>query len=155
MDTSIFILKKRGGDIDGLTIKQEKFSLEYINSGNATESYKKAGYKYSSENMASVEAHKLLRNPKVKAYIDEKLKEIESEKIANHQEILEFLTSTMRGEQTDQIFKGVGEGVQELIEVRVSTRERIKAAELLGKRYSMWTDKIEAVNEVVVIKDDI
>lgn len=136
----------------GLSLKQKKFADEYIISGNKYEAAILAGY---SEKYAKAQSHKLLDNVGIKTYIDEKLKEIESEKIANQQEILEFLTATMRGEQTDQTFKGIGEGVQELTEVRVSTRERIKAAEMLGKRYAMWTDKQDIAVTVPTFIDDV
>ncbi len=76
-----FILQKGGdGKLNDLTVKQKKFADGYIISGNATEAYKEAGYRVSSDRVASVEGHKLLRNPKVKIYIDERLKILESEK---------------------------------------------------------------------------
>ena len=139
-----------------LTIKQKKFADEYIISGNATESYKVAGYKYSSDNMASVEAHKLLRNPKVKTYIDERMRKLEEEAIANQNEILKFLTRVIRDEETEETLISRGEEGQEITTVKLSGRDRIKAAELLGKRYGSWTDKLEVEAESrVVIVDDL
>lgn len=139
-----------------LTIKQKKFADEYIISGNATESYKVAGYKYSSDNMASVEAHKLLRNPKVKTYIDERMKKLEEEAIANQNEILKFLTRVIRDEETEETLISRGEEGQEITTVKLSGRDRIRAAELLGKRYGSWTDKLEVESESrVVIVDDL
>ncbi|WP_331495936.1 terminase small subunit [Peptacetobacter sp.] len=143
----------------GLTIKQKKFADEYIISGNATEAYKKAGYKYSSDNMASVEASKLLRNPKVKSYIEERMKEIESNKIADQKEVMEYLTSVMRGnEKQEQLITiGLGEGMTraETFDVEVSAKERIRAAELIGKRYGMWTDKQDVNIELPIFIDDV
>lgn len=130
--------------MNDLTIKQKKFADEYIISGNATEAYKEAGYRVSNDRVASVEGHKLLRNPKVKIYIDERLKILESEKIATQAEVLSYLTSVMRGEQTEQTLRGLGEGVQMIDDIEVSAKDRIKAAELLGKRHRLWTDKVEA-----------
>ncbi|HEV9865599.1 TPA: terminase small subunit, partial [Streptococcus pneumoniae] len=54
--------------MSGLRIKQKRFADEYIISGNATEAYKKAGYRVSSDRVAGVEGHKLLKNPKIKSY---------------------------------------------------------------------------------------
>ncbi|HGQ3108095.1 TPA: terminase small subunit, partial [Streptococcus pneumoniae] len=76
-------LKGGDGKLSGLRIKQKRFADEYIISGNATEAYKKAGYRVSSDRVAGVEGHKLLKNPKIKSYIDERLKQLDSEKIAD------------------------------------------------------------------------
>lgn len=127
-----------------LTIKQKKFADEYIISGNATEAYKKAGYKYSSDNMASVEGHNLLRNPKVKSYIDERMKQLDEEAIADQAEVLKYLTRVLRDEESEEVLVNVGNFEQEIQTMRVSTKDKIKAAELLGKRYSLWTDRIDA-----------
>lgn len=129
--------------MNDLTVKQKKFADEYIISGNATEAYKIAGYRVSSDRVASVEGHKLLRKPKVKSYIDERLEQLQSEKIADQQEVLEFLTSVMRGEKTEQTLCGMGELGQAIVDIEVGAKDRIKAAELLGKRHRMWTDKVE------------
>lgn len=140
----------------GLTLKQKKFADEYIISGNATESYKKAYTNIKKDSTASAGASRMLRNVNVKSYIDERMAELDNKKIADQQEILQYLTSVMRGEQTEQTLKnnGVEEG-QTITDIDVGAKDRIKAAELLGKRYSMWTDKVENSAEVVVIQDDI
>ena len=70
-----------------LTKKQQKFCDYYIQTGNATESYKRAGYACSNDNIAGVESHKLLRNPKVKAYIVKINEKLEQDRIANMKEI--------------------------------------------------------------------
>lgn len=135
-----------GGDgkLNELTIKQKRFADEYIISGNATEAYKKAGYRASSDRVAGVEGHKLLKNPKIKTYIDERLKQLDSEKIADQQEVLGYLTSVMRGETQEQTLCSIGELGQQVIDIDVGAKDRIKAAELLGKRHRLWTDKVEA-----------
>ena len=98
----------------------------------------------------------MLTNANVKNYIDERLSEIDLEKIADQKEVMEYLSSVMRGEQTEQTLKSCGaERGQEITDIEVGAKDRIKAAELLGKRYGMWTDKIENSTEVVVIQDDI
>lgn len=137
----------------GLTIKQKKFADEYIISGNAYKSALNAGY---SENYAKGNVVKLLENVSVKKYIDDRLAEIESEKIAKQEEVLQYLTSVMRGEQTEQTLKSCGsEWGQEITNIEVGAKDRIKAAELLGKRYGMWTDKVDVAGNIEIrIEDD-
>lgn len=136
-----------------LTIKQKKFADEYIISGNAYHSAINAGY---SENYAKGNVIKLLENVSVKSYIEERMKEIDNEKIADQKEILQYLTAVMRGEQTEQVLKSDGgEYGQSITDIEVGAKDRIKAAELLGKRYSMWTDKVENVGNIeIIIEDD-
>lgn len=128
--------------VSKLTEKQKAFCDYYLESGNATEAYKRAGYKnYKS---AGVEASKTLKNPKVSQYIDERLKQIESARIAKPEEILQYLTSVMRGEEKDQF------GLD------APLNERTKAAELLGKRNRLFTDRVEVQGNVgVTIVDDL
>ena len=128
------------------------FADYYIEFGNATEAYKKAGYKVKSDNAAAVEGSKLLRNPKVKKYIESRMAEKDKERIASQDEILEFLTKVMRGEMTEQIPVGQGEGYFELQDKDTYIKDRVKAAELLGKRYMMWTEKqqVEVITPVFV-----
>lgn len=138
-----------------MTIKQQRFADEYIISANATQAAIKAGY---SKKYANTNASKLLQNTTIKSYIDERLAELQSQKVADQQEVLEYLTSVMRGEETEQTVIGVGDLGQELTDIEVSARDRIKAAELLGKRYRMWTDKVEAEVQGTVVfanEDDI
>lgn len=137
-----------------LTVKQQRFADEYIISGNATEAAKKAGY---SEKTARFIGNENLTKPNIKSYIDERLEQIKSEKVADQQEILEYLTSVVRGEQTEQTLIGEGMGEQNITEIELSGTQRIKAAELLGKRYAMWTDKqdISGSLGMVQIFDDI
>ena len=123
-----------------LTLKQKKFADEYIISGNVYKSALSAGY---SENYAKGNSVKLLENVSVKSYIDERLAQLESEKIADQQEVLKYLSAVMRGEMTEQTLKSVGESGQVITEIDVGAKDRIKAAELLGKRYRLWTDKSE------------
>lgn len=123
-----------------LTLKQKKFADEYIVSGNATESAIKAGYSKKTANRIGSEN---LSKLDIKNYIDERLKEIESEKIADQQEVLKYLSAVMRGEMTEQTLKSIGESGQVITEIDVGAKDRIKAAELLGKRYRLWTDKSE------------
>ena len=111
-----------------LTVKQQKFCDEYIRSGNATEAALKAGYR--SRTAYSI-GNENLKKPELKKYIEEKIKEIESAKLATAQETLEYLTSVMRGEQTETVVtaKGLYKNVE------VSAKDRITAAKELLKRY--------------------
>lgn len=113
-----------------LSLKQQKFADEYIISGNAIKSAIEAGY---SDNYAKKQSHKLLVNVGIKSYIDERLKEIESKKTATQQEVLEYLTSVMRGEHKEEILIGQGQGFQEITYIDVSAKDRLKAADLLNK----------------------
>lgn len=128
-----------------LTLKQQRFADEYIISGNATQSAIEAGY---SKKYANTNASKLLQNTTIKRYIDEQLEILKNERVADQQEVLEYLTSIVRGEQSEQTLRGVGEGAQIIDEIDVSAKDRIKAAELLGKRYGIWTDKTELTGEI-------
>ena len=138
-----------------LTDKQAKFVDYYIETCNATEAYRRAGYKADNENATYVSASKLLSNAKVKAEIDKRMRSKSKERIASQDEILETLTKIMRGELVERIPLGAGMGVQELVDNTPSVKDRIKAAENLGKRYGMWTEKIEHSGNVVTIVDDI
>ena len=123
-----------------LTIKQKRFADEYIISGNIYQSLIHAGY---SENYAKSDGCRILDNPRVKAYINERIKELDDKAIAKQEEVLKYLTSVMRGEQTEQVLYGMGEGMQGKTLIEVGAKDRIKAAELLGKRYRLFTDKVE------------
>ena len=129
-----------GGKLKKLTLKQQKFADEYIISGNATQSAIKAGY---SEKYANTNAVKLLQNTTIKAYIDERLSELNSKKIADQQEVLEFFTAAMRGELTEPMAIGLGDGVQQIIEVRPNIATRKSAAVELAKRYGLSTSKVD------------
>lgn len=119
-----------------LTQKQQRFVDEYIISGNATQSAIKAGY---SKRSAYSVGQENLRKPVIKAAIDKRNAEIESEKTADMTEVMEYLTYVMRGEQTESV--ATAKGIYD--NVPVSAKDRIKAAELIGKRHGAWTDKKE------------
>lgn len=143
-----------------LTDKQKAFCDYYIETLNATESYKKAGYKVKNDNTAAVNANRLLRNAKIKSYIDKRLKEIENDRIADAKEVMEYLTAVMRGEAEEEVVvvESTGDYTSEArkIKKQVSVKERNKAAELLGKRYALFTDKVNIDGNVgVQIIDDI
>lgn len=133
-----------------LSQKQKDFADEYIISGNAVQAAKKAGY---SKNYAKAQSHKLLENVGLKKYIDERLKEIESAKIATQQEVLEYLTSVMRGEHKEQTLIGAGQGFQEKTYIDVSAKDRLKAADILNKIHQAREEKSATASESIIIVD--
>lgn len=147
-----FLLCHEGGDgkLSKLTLKQKRFADEYIITGNATESAVKAGY---SKKYANTNASKLLQNTTIKKYIDERLEILDSEKIADQKEVLQYLSAVMRGEHKEKTLISIGEFGQEIVDIDVGAKDRIKAAELLGKRYKLFTDKVEMdVSSDITIK---
>ena len=118
------------------------FADEYIISLNATQSYIKA-YPNVTENTARTNGCKLLANTNIKNYIDEQLAKKQDERIMKQDEILRLLTSIARGEQTEQTLQLCGDGYQELVDKDISAKDRLKALELLGKRYGTFAEKID------------
>ena len=124
---------------NSLTEKQKRFIDYYIETANATESAKKAGY--SEKTAKNIGAENLT---KLNFFIQEKLQEKESKRIASQEEVLEYLTKVMRGQEKDQF------GLD------ASLQDRTKCAELLGKRYGTFKEKIDVGGKIpVVIQDDI
>ena len=126
-----------------LTEKQKRFIDFYIETGNASEAARRAGYKAR----ADVQGAQNLAKPSIKAAIDARLKELEDARIAKADEVLKFLTATLRSQVTEPhvIVKGTGEGCSEakVIETGPSVRDRIEAAKNLLKRYPTEMDSKE------------
>ncbi|HLR34620.1 MAG TPA: terminase small subunit [Tissierellales bacterium] len=139
-----------------LTVKQKKFCDHYIELGNATEAAIKAGY---SKKTARQMGNENLTKPYIKNYIDKKMKEIEDKQIAKAEEVLKHLTSMMRGEESEEVVvtENIGdyESKARIVEKQVSAKERIRAAELIGRRYSLFTDKQEVDLKVPKIIFDV
>lgn len=127
-----------------MSLKMKKLADEFLICGNASEAARRAGY---SPKYARITACKTLQKPAVREYIEARLKEIESEKIADQTEIMQYLTAVLRGESVSQeiVVEGLGDGCSEArrIDKAPSEKDRLKAAELLGKRYGLWTEKLE------------
>ena len=138
-----------------MTDKQKRFADEYIIDLNATRAYRVVYKNIKSDETARANGSRLLTNANVRAYIDEQLAKIHNEKTADAQEVLEYLTSVMRGEHTEQTLQLVGEGVQKIADIDVSAKERLKAAELIGKRYGMFKDNVnvDGVAKIVFEED--
>lgn len=136
--------------------KQKKFADEYLIDCNATQAAIRAGY---SEKTAYSTGQRMLKNVEVKNYIDEQLSLMHNEKIADATEVMMYLTSVLRGESQASIVvvEGTGDGCSEArtIEKNPDERERLKAAELIGKRYGIFTDKMNLEIEPVVIVNDL
>ena len=123
-----------------LNEKQKAFADYYIESLNAYESAIKAGY---SESYAKSQSYKLLDNVGIKNYIDKRMASKDDYRIASQDEILQILTDIARGITEEEVvqFSQLGE---ELRTTRKPTiKDRMKASELLGKRYRLFADKVE------------
>ena len=114
------------------------FITEYIKDMNATQAAIRAGY---LQKTAKSIGQKLLTKTDIKTEIDKTLSKIRKKNIADTAEIERFLTSLIRGEQKEETLAFQGEGVQGIKKIEVSAKDRIKAAELLGKRFGAWVDK--------------
>ena len=132
-----------------MTNKQKRFADEYLVDLNATQAAIRAGYK---EKTAYSQGQRMLKNVEIKTYIEEQLEWLHNKKTADAQEVIEYLTSVLRGEsegeelvnefQVDGISKAVN------VKKKPSEKDKLRAAELLGKRFGIFTDKIE--NKVTV-----
>ncbi|WP_152048985.1 terminase small subunit [Aureimonas psammosilenae] len=139
-----------------MTEKQKIFADEYIICLNATRAYKKAYPNVKKDEVARSNGSRLLTNANVKAYIDEQLEKLQSERVADQQEVMEYLTAVMRGKKTEPLLVLDGEGKQKVVDAIPPVQARTKAAELLGKRYRLFTDKqeVEVQGTVVFTNED-
>lgn len=131
-----FLLKEVSGITKKLTLKQQRFVDEYIISGNATQAAIKAGYSKKTANRIATEN---LSKPVIKTAIDKRNAEIQSEKTMDMQEVVELLASIARGETTEETVTNKGD----VIETATRNSDKLKALELIGKRFGAWTDKKE------------
>ena len=127
-----------------LTAKQKRFCDEYLICLNASEAAIKAGY---SKKTAKQIGQENLTKPDLKKYIQQRMDDKEKELIADQDEVLKYLTSVLRGESQSEeiVVEGIGDGCSEArtMQKAPSEKDRLKAAELLGKRYALFTDKVE------------
>lgn len=125
-----------------LTSKQKNFCDEYIICQNATEAAIKAGY---SKKTAGTQGYENMQKPHIRAYIDERMKEHESELIATQEEVLKYLTAVMRGHTVAEeiVVEGIGDGFSEArtMEKAPSEKDRLLAADKLSKCYGLYNDK--------------
>lgn len=134
-----------------LTIKQRKFVDLYLEYGNATKAAIEAGY---SPRNAGQNAAKTLDNPNVKAYLESRLEQLESQKIADVTEVMQYLTRGMRQELEEEVLvvEGCGDGISEAVikKKKISIKDSNKCAELLAKRFGILTDNMN-VNMIVPV----
>lgn len=131
-----------------LTLKQEKFCQLYAATGNATQSFKDAGYSVKTQNAAGVRAHSLLKNnSNVKARLRELAEETKTQAIADIREMQETLTKIIREELDEEMLmtEGCGDGYSQVVSKRkkAALKERLKAIELLGKMQGGFIDKVQ------------
>lgn len=142
-----------------MTNKQKRFCDEYLVDMNATQAAVRSGY---SKKTAKQIGRENLTKPYIKKYIDERMAEKEESLIAKQDEVLSYLTSILRGETEAEeiVVEGVGDGCSEARRMMKgpSEKERIKAAELLGKAHGTFTDRMSINGNIPVVisgADDI
>lgn len=142
-------------------VKWERFCVEYAKSGNAPQSYKKAGYKAKTENSINTNASRLLKNATIQARLAELREETHRESIATIAEIQETLTAIMRGDVKEQqiVVEGCGDGISEAVvkERAPQLKDQIKAGETLAKMFGAFDNSVK-VNLVVPViggEDDL
>ena len=142
-----------------MTEKQKRFCEEYLIDCNATQAAIRAGY--SAKTAYSI-GNDNLNKHEIKIYIKEKLEELQSERIADVKEVMEYLTAVMRREKTENVVVTVSEEKSEyapddkgtmrrrtvktekpmIVKIPAKLTDANKAAELLGKRYGIFKDNI-------------
>ena len=127
-----------------MTEKQKRFCDEYLIDLNGTQAAIRAGY---SKKNAKTQANENLKKQYIRDFIDARLAEKEDALIAKQDEVLKYLTSVMRGESKSSVVvvEGCGDGVSSanVIDKPPEEKDRLRAAELLGKRYGTFTDKMD------------
>ena len=135
-----------------MTDAQKRFCDEYLIDLNATQAAIRAGYSKKTAYSIGIEN---LRKPEIKKYIDDRMAAKKSKLIADQDEVLKYLTSVLRGESqsTEIVVEGIGDGCSEARTIikEPSEKDRLKAAELLGKRYGLYTEKVDANVNVPVM----
>ncbi len=127
-----------------MTAKQMRFCDEYLIDLNATQAAIRAGYSKKTANRIATEN---LSKPVIKEYIAARMAEKESKLIADQDEVLKYLTAVMRGQTQSEVVvvENIGDYMSEArtMQKAPDEKERLKAAELLGKRYGLYTDRVE------------
>ncbi len=127
-----------------MTAKQKRFCDEYLIDLNATQAAIRAGYSKKTAQAISAEN---LTKPKIKEYIAKRMAEKEDELIADQDEVLKYLTSVLRGQTLSEVVvvesTGDFSSKARRFEKAPDEKERLRAAELLGKRYGLYTEKVD------------
>ncbi len=158
-----------------MTAKQIRFCDEYLIDLNATQAAIRAGY---SEKTARKIGSENLSKPDIREYIEKRLAEKEDALIAKQNEVMKYLTSVMRREYCEHVVVTLSEEITnyvpdaegkmrkqtvktekpEIVKIPARLADSNKAAELLGKRYTMFTDKVDVTSAVPVVitgEDDL
>lgn len=155
-----------------MTDKQKRFCDEYLVDFNATQAAIRAGY---SKKTAYSIGDENLRKPELKKYIDERIAEKQSQLIATQDEVMKYLSSVMRREKTESVVvtlsreksmyvpdengtmrkQTVKEEIPKVVEIPAKLSDANKAAELLGKAYGAFRDKVDVNLEPVQIVNDL
>lgn len=127
-----------------MTPKQQRFCDEYLIDLNATQAAIRAGY---SKKTAKQIGQQTLSKLYIHEYIEKRMAEKEKELIADQNEVLKYLTSVLRGQSQSEIvvIENIGNYISEarLMKKAPDEKERLKAAELLGRAHMMFTDKVQ------------
>lgn len=127
-----------------MTAKQKRFCDEYLIDMNATQAAIRAGY---SVKTAYAIGQENLKKPIVKEYIEERMNQKEKELIADQDEVMRYLTSVLRGQSQSEIvvIESTGDFMSQArtMQKAPDEKERLKAAELLGKAHMLFTDKVQ------------
>ena len=151
-----------------MTTKQKLFCDEYLIDLNATQAAIRAGY---SEKTAGAMGAENLKKPYIREYIDQRLAEKEDALVAKQDEVMKYLTSVMRREKKEHVVvtlsketstyvpddegkmrkQTIKEEIPEVIEIPTPVKDSNKAAELLGRAYGIYTDKVDVEGAIPVI----
>lgn len=137
-----------------LTDKMKRFCDEYLIDLNGTQAAIRAGYSKKTANRIATEN---LSKPVIQEYLAKKMEEKEKTLIATQDEVLKYLTAVLRGETQSEIVVIESYGkTSEAVKMQKAPdeKERLKAAELLGKRYSLFKDKINIDAAIPVVITD-
>lgn len=141
-----------------LSVKQEKFCLEYAKCGNARQAYLRAGYACKNENAIDAAASRLLSNVKIAERLQELAKIAENEKIADIKEMQQRLTSIIRQQTTEEVPMVVSQGdwsEVQMVNKTPSINNIISAIEKLGKMQGAFTEKVQVDMLPVIIKGEM
>jgi phage terminase small subunit len=129
---------------ENLSVKQKRFLEYYLIDGEVRSAAKKANY-------AEKSAYLFIKQPWIKDYIDKEYAAIHTARTAEAQEVMEYLTSVMRGEFTDEVIMMQGEGhgrtIPKHLEKKIDVKDRTAAANLLAKRYNLYNDGVNVKSE--------
>ncbi|MFV0519787.1 MAG: terminase small subunit [Lachnospirales bacterium] len=135
-----------------ITKKQKRFAEEYLVDCNATQAAIRSGY---SSKTAYSSGSRILKNPVVQEYVKKQLDKLSDERVADAKEVMAYLSDCLRGITQSEIvvIESEGDGVTTSRKILKcpDEKERLKAAELLGKRYGLFKENIEFKGNIPVV----